>query len=135
MNKLVWLSIVFGILLFSCQSENFPDTFLFDLDERFQVGDEYCSSNRSLKFRITEINDSRCPADVICVWQGEAVVKIAIESPFPGTLALSTFNHLTDTIGPYSFELINVAPYPVSTKTIQLDEYNVTLKIREIPKD
>lgn len=132
MKNLVWLMFISGILLFSCQSENLPETFRYDLNETFQVGDDYCSVNQSLKFRITEINDSRCPSDVVCVWQGEAVVKISIESPLSGSLELSTFNNLTDTIGPYSFELIDVAPYPVSTKTIRLEEYKVTLKISEI---
>ncbi|NCB09501.1 MAG: hypothetical protein EOM73_15235 [Bacteroidia bacterium] len=132
MKNLIWLLFVSGILLFSCQSENFPDTFRYGLNEIFQAGDDYCSANQSLKFRIAEINDSRCPSDVICIWQGEAVVKIAVETPLSGSLELSTFNNLTDTIGPYSFELIDVAPYPISTKTIRLEEYKVTLKISEI---
>lgn len=133
MKTLIWLLLASGIALFSCNSENVTDTFSFNLEKSFQIGDAYFSPDHSLQFQITEINDSRCPSDVICVWQGEAVVKIEVKSPLTGTLELNTHNNLTDTIGFYSFELVDVSPYPVSTKTIELDEYQVTLLIEKLP--
>jgi hypothetical protein len=133
MKTLIWLLLAPGIALFSCNSVNMTDTFSFDLEKSFQIGDAYFSTDHSLQFQITEINDSRCPSDVICVWQGEAVVKIEVKSPLTGTLELNTHNNLTDTIGSYSFELVDVSPYPVSTKTIELDEYQVTLLIEKLP--
>jgi hypothetical protein len=69
---------------------------------------------------------------VVCVWEGKADVKIDVTSPVRGSITLSTYNHLTDTIGNYSFELKDVSPYPISTKTIKLEDYNVTLKIVEL---
>ncbi len=133
MKTLIWLLLASGIALFSCNSENMTDTFSFNLEKSFQIGDAYFSTDHSLQFQITEINDSRCPSDVICVWQGEAVVKIEVKSPLVGTLELNTHDNLTDTIGSYSFELVDVSPYPVSTKTIELDEYKVTLLIEKLP--
>ncbi len=59
-------------------------------------------------------------------------VKIEIESPQNGTLILSTFDNLIDTFGIHSFELIDISPYPISTRTIELKDYNVTLKIEEL---
>jgi len=133
MKTILWLLLASGIALFSCNSENMTDTFSFNLEKSFQIGDAYFSTDHSLQFQITEINDSRCPSDVICVWQGEAVVKIEVKSPLAGTLELNTHDNLTDTIGSYSFELVDVSPYPVSTKTIELDEYLVTLLIEKLP--
>ena len=89
-----------------------------------------------MKFSITEINDSRCASDVTCIWAGKADVTIEVESPVKGSLVLSTIengiDHKTDTLGNYSFQLIDVSPYPVSTQIIKLEEYDVTLKIQKL---
>jgi hypothetical protein len=103
------------------------------LENEFKINGVYHSSDNSLKFSITEINDSRCPSDVVCVWAGKADVKIKVESPFSGNLVLSTMNNgfykNIDTLGNYSFQLVDVSPYPISTEEIKLEDYSVTLKI------
>ncbi len=120
------------IVLISCNQESLPESFQIGTTGRFKTGAEYLSNKNSLQFKITEINDSRCPSDVVCVWQGEAVVKIAVESPVSGTLELNTFDHPKDTLARFSFELVGVSPYPVSTETIELADYDVTIKIEEL---
>lgn len=120
----------------SCEKENIPDSFSLGLENDFKINGEYHSSDNSLKFRITRINDSRCPSDVVCIWAGKADVKIDVESPVTGSFVLSTLNNLIyntiDTLGNYSFELIDVSPYPISTETIKLEDYKVTLKIKKL---
>ncbi|MCF6331820.1 MAG: hypothetical protein L3J11_00935 [Draconibacterium sp.] len=131
--KNLFLTVFFATLLFvSCNNEEFLTTFKVGIAEKFQQGEMNQSDDNSLKFSITEINDSRCPSDVICVWQGEADVKIEFELPQTGFVVLSTYDNLIDTFGTYSFELIDVLPYPISTKTIKLEDYDVTLKIKEL---
>lgn len=132
MKKIILLMIVAGLTIVSCNKETLTETFVFGLNEEFQIGGEYQSSDNSLKFSIVEINDSRCPSDVVCVWEGKADVKINVESPQKGTITLSTYDNKIDTVGNYSFEIIDVSPYPVSTKTIKLEDYDVTLKIVEL---
>ncbi len=85
-----------------------------------------------MNFLVTEINDSRCPSDVVCVWQGKADVKINVKSPVSGSLPLNSYDQLVDTIGNYSFELKEISPYPGSTKVIKPEDYTVTLKIVEL---
>jgi hypothetical protein len=118
--------------LISCDKESISESFSVGLESNFKINNNYQSLDNSLDFTITEINDSRCPNDVVCVWEGKADVKIEVASPVKGSIMLSTYNHLLDTIGNYSFELIDVSPYPVSTKTIKLEDYDVTLKILEL---
>ena len=132
MKKLFLLLIALGILMVSCNEEELPEVFNFGVEKDFQLNGEYQSSDNSLKFTITAIDDSRCPSDVVCVWEGKADVTIKVESPVPGTIVLSTYNNLTDTVGNYSFELKDVSPYPISTETIELEDYDVTLKIMEL---
>lgn len=129
--KQVILSVFFTLLIFtSCNKDEQLKTLV--LEQQFQLDQSFVSNDNLLKFKVTGINDSRCPSDVVCIWQGEAVVTIEVESPLAGTLELSTLQHQTDTLGSYIFELMEVAPYPVSTKTIDLSEYNVKLKVEKM---
>ena len=130
MKNLFLILFFSSLLLSSCNNEDLTDLSI--LEENLQIDEVFQSEENSLKFTITEITDSRCASDVTCVWQGEAVVKIEIELPQEGFINLSTFDNVIDTFGIHSFELIDVSPYPISTEQIELEDYVVTLEIREI---
>ena len=125
--------IFFLLLLFSltaCQNEDEDYTFFYDKAEEFRLYKKYVSLDQELSITLTEMNDSRCPEGVTCIWQGEARVRIAMENS--DTLHLSTYNNMKDTLEGYSFELIEVSPYPVSDRTIEQEDYLVTLVVSEI---
>lgn len=132
MKKKILFSILLGLVLFSCIYENEPEKFSSGFEDKFRIDTDYLLNNNSLKFKIKEVNDSRCPSDVVCVWAGKADVTIEIESPVSETFTLSTSDNKIDTVGNYSFELIDVSPYPVSTKQIKTEEYKMTLNIKEL---
>jgi hypothetical protein len=132
MKKFILATFIAALLSVSCNNEELPDTFEIGSEQEFQFGELNQSDDNSLKFSITEINDSRCPSDVVCVWQGAAVVKIDIKNPQPAVIRLSTFDNLVDTVGKYSIKLVDVSPYPISTQSIELKDYHVILKIEEI---
>lgn len=136
MKNLIVLFFIFT-LLFSCnnESESYPENFEVGIEKNFKLGDDYLSNVESLKFKISEINDSRCPSDVVCIWQGEALVTIDVETPVQGKLQLSTYDNQTDTLGDYSFELVEISPYPISTKIIKLKDYTITLKIDKLSEN
>lgn len=129
MKARIILVTVMLLSVFSCEKDDELNSFDFEKNENFNINEDYVSNDQSLEFTITEINDSRCPSDVVCVWQGAAIVTIQIESPLRDEITLSTYDNLIDTSGNYSFELLDVTPYPVSTETIELDDYEVSLKI------
>ncbi len=131
--KAFFVLVVLTFISFvSCDNETVSDSFSLGFESDFKINGDYHSVDNLLNFSITEINDSRCPSDVVCVWEGKADVKIDVKSPVSGLLILSTYDQLVDTIGNYSFELLDVSPYPISTRVIELEEYNVTLKIVEL---
>lgn len=132
MKKLILITFLATLLIHSCNKEDLSTSFKIGLEEEFKQGKINQSDNNLLKFSITEINDSRCPSDVVCVWEGKADVKIVVEYQQPGSIILSTYNNSIDTIGSFSFELIEVSPYPISTQNIDLEDYKVTLKINEL---
>ncbi len=129
--------ILLAIILISaisCEKEIIMETFSLGIESDFKYNREYHSAGNQLNFLVTGINDSRCPADVICVWEGKVDVKIEVKSPIRGTIELSSYQHSKDTLENYAFELIDVLPYPVSTVSIKLEDYNVTLKVVELKK-
>jgi hypothetical protein len=132
MKTLLLILLTLGVMVYSCNKEILPEAFTLGLQRDYQINRDYQSDNNELKFEITVINDSRCPSDVVCIWQGEAVVKIEVKSPQYGITELSTFDNLVDTVGSYSFELVDVSPYPVSTRVIKPKDYKVTLQISKI---
>jgi hypothetical protein len=88
-------------------------------------------------FRFSDINDSRCPEDVVCVWEGEAVVFIDCwtESRYLGVIEIKappaepqsggvTGNHSYY----YRFTCTAVDPYPNSPATTLKEDYTVTLE-------
>jgi hypothetical protein len=63
------------------------------------------------------VNDSRCPANATCVWQGAAIGKFSFYvNSSKHTLTLSTFKfgpYNRDTVvGNYKIELLDIDPYP-----------------------
>jgi hypothetical protein len=73
--------------------------------------------------------DSRCPADALCIQGGDATVDITVIKDgssrdyelHTGPMAPVRYDDVTIT-------LVQLAPYPFSSRTIQPDEYRATFK-------
>jgi hypothetical protein len=78
--------------------------------------------------------DSRCPVDVTCVWEGDATVRVSIVQPPREKQAfeLHTAGSLARrvTYGAFELELSDLQPRPRSTADIPRDQYRVTLAVR-----
>jgi hypothetical protein len=72
------LLFVMGFVACEKSAENFP---VFQMGNSAQIKKSetvWFESEPKLKLTVDEINDSRCPANVVCVRAGEAKVKITI---------------------------------------------------------
>lgn len=132
--KVIYIIILF--ILFSCEEEerriqlnetfvlNYGETKLLDSSEQF-----------SITFSDL-LDDSRCPANVVCFWAGQARVKIEINENFEILDSELVSGEILDTqtskvnIGHYSIELLKVIPYPekVESQTDKSD-YSIQLVI------
>ena len=85
----------------------------------------------SLAIRFNGVSgDSRCPADAICIQGGSADVRITAETSFSKRdYDLRTGDMKPVQHGEFTIALVQLAPYPFSSKTIQPDEYRATLKV------
>ena len=75
--------------------------------------------------------DSRCPADAICIQGGDALVHIEVFSGGTATeYALHTGDERRGTISHRDLRigLVELQPYPFSTRSIQPGEYRATLQ-------
>ncbi|MFA6446053.1 MAG: Gmad2 immunoglobulin-like domain-containing protein [Candidatus Paceibacterota bacterium] len=78
------------------------------------------------------ISDSRCPNDVVCVWAGEILVKIKLETD--GIINVVELKEGGNTsIGGSTVTLENVLPENKSTVSIQAKDYKFTFKVAIIP--
>ncbi len=122
------LNILFILALFTSCNKDEPDwvpinaTFTLELNEQVKVIE---NNKRALYVSVVEIEDNRCPSDVICVRAGEALVKVIIEdirnSQFNTLLCIGECSPSIKNIRSfvfynleYTIQLIEVIPYPTS---------------------
>ncbi|OYD91885.1 hypothetical protein CDG76_24875 [Nostoc sp. 'Peltigera membranacea cyanobiont' 210A] len=86
------------------------------------------TENIEIKFSKV-IQDSRCPSDVTCIWQGQVIIGLDIikngkqVSTLMLTLVPGRDALPIQFLDKYSVTLIGVSPYPNSKKTIVLKDY------------
>lgn len=74
--------------------------------------------------------DSRCPADAVCIQGGDALVHVrAIDDSGAAEYELHTgdSSQAAATHRGVRIELVELQPYPFSSRTIEPDEYRATL--------
>lgn len=106
------------------------------LGEEFtlRTGESATVGPDSLSVTFTKITaDSRCPADVTCVWAGDAGVLLLL-SGAGDTQALEL--HTAAQVGPnrgsfhgYAVQLLEVRPQPRVREPIPSGDYLVTLRV------
>lgn len=72
--------------------------------------------------------DSRCPNDVTCVWAGEIVVQLAIDSDGT-TMQHEIKENESAAVGGYTLTVLQVLPARASSQRIAPADYRVTLKV------
>lgn len=79
-------------------------------------------------------NDSRCPSDLVCVWEGDALAAFTLAN---NDLLRRFYLHVNtnfqnDTvIGGISVKLLKITPYPNSNHPINRAEYKVEISLEE----
>jgi len=100
-----------------------------DLPIGLKVG-ETASIDSKLKMTLLDVEDSRCPSDVTCVWQGTVFAKIQLvkgdQDIGSYTISMETKEGNEQAIEGYHIRLTNVEPYPMSSMQVQPTEYVLT---------
>jgi len=99
---------------------------------QFNQSAEIKSENMKITF-LNVTSDSRCPTDVTCVWQGKAEIDVNLQKEDQDvTVSLpigGDSNQDVTVFNQYLIQLVDLSPYPVSTKNIQTDEYSAKINV------
>ena len=79
-----------------------------------------------LELRFYDIEDSRCPLDVTCVWEGQVLVMVNISNDTDSISAQFTPGHTVSYIVPWNVTLTGIEPHPITTEK---PDYTATLDI------
>jgi hypothetical protein len=125
MKYLVFFLILIGTVGFSFALESEEIT----LDDPFMIKIHQTLSVDNLSVTFSKIEDSRCPSDVTCVWEGRASVTLDIyDQKQHQTILLTTGENTTSYVDSYKINLIDILPHPTSSKDIS-EEYVATISV------
>ncbi|MBA2291620.1 MAG: hypothetical protein H0W15_04095 [Gemmatimonadales bacterium] len=128
-NAVVIVGLVLGCAA-STASAPLGDEFTAAPDQPLRInGTEHRITLKAVR------SDSRCPADVTCVWAGNAEVSFRVEAPgVDTTVMLNTgIEPRAAKVGAIRIELMAVSPVPRSDTPIAAKDYRATLVARRVP--
>ena len=103
---------------------------------RYAEHSTLAGENLTLTF-VQVLEESRCPAGVQCIWEGNAKVGVKAEKPpsRAATLELNTSGRYDReaTYQGYKVQLLQVVPHPRPGHTLQATDYCANLKIVRAP--
>lgn len=123
------LVVVLALIAVACDESLTGPTV--PLEQTFVLAPGESARVEDITVRFARVaNDSRCPADVVCVTAGDAQVEVVvISSGRSRTYVLRTAGMKPVRHDDYAIHLVKLEPYPFSTRTIQPEEYRVTLRV------
>ena len=112
------------------QQTAFADEIIFlDLPSGLRIG-ATASIDSDLTMTLLEVEDSRCPSDVVCVWQGTVTAKVQLQKGGQDlgvyAIPMETIEDNEQTFEGYYIRLTNVDPYPESISPIDAPDYSLT---------
>lgn len=103
------------------------------LDQSFTLGvGEAANVAGQLVIEFTGVTgDSRCPADAVCIQGGDAVVHVRVSGGDTAAYELHTGDASRASVTHRSLRisLVQLQPFPFSSRTIAPDEYRATLSV------
>ncbi len=100
----------------------------YQLDESFEIKMNQTIQFEDLELHFRDIEDSRCPLDVTCIWEGNVTVMINIQNQTHKNAAYFTPGFTSTYHIPYEITLVDIQPHPISTQDAT-DKYIATLRI------
>lgn len=126
------LPLAFCLLVATACDANSPSGPTVPLNERFTLapGESVRIEDASLGLEFRGVTgDSRCPADAICVWGGDAIVQVRVLDGDAADYELHTGDSSRGVAvhRQTRIRLEELQPYPFSSRTIAPGDYRATL--------
>jgi hypothetical protein len=127
--------IVLCLLAVTACDEQNPVGPTVGVNERFTLAPSEVATVRDVNLNVQFVNvtgDSRCPADALCIQGGDALVHVrVVDGGATSAYELHTgdSNRATVTHNQVRISLVELQPYPFSSRTIAPGEYRATLTV------
>lgn len=128
MMKRVKILLLLLPFVLNCSSQ---DDSEFDRQYNLETNNCFDVNGTEYNLCLESVNDSRCPTDLVCIWEGNAAANFILNSKTdskPFTLNTNQSFQRDTILNRLKIELVRVSPYPITTATNQ-NEYSVTIKI------
>jgi hypothetical protein len=132
------LIIALLLTLIACKKDE-AATPLATLATKVDLGfDTELVYQEGVKIKITKVEDSRCPQNVVCVWAGMARIFFTIsEKDISKDLSIDfeskPIKTTVDLGGQkYEIEILDVLPYPKNNVEIKQKDYKVSLIVKKV---
>ena len=132
--KLLILAFACLFLMTACDEKS-PTGPTVPLNQQFTLAPGEAASIEDTSIRVLFLRvsgDSRCPADAICIQGGDALVHVRILNGGAEEVELHTGDESRASVehAGHRIELLNLQPYPFSSRTIPGEEYRATFNVR-----
>jgi hypothetical protein len=128
--------VLFCLMAATACDEKVPTAVTIPIDQQFTLapGEAAVIEATGLRVQFVRVTgDSRCPADAICIQGGDAVVVVrAVEAGASREYELHTGNSEQAAVdhGGTRISLVQLQPYPFSSRPTQPSDYRATLEVR-----
>ncbi len=133
--KIINLLPLFALLLVAAKCSDEEPGCQLGEPVQLQIGGKIDCKGAPIQL-VAVKEDSRCPQYANCVWEGQAVIQLALgdrdRQMVDLTLRDGKPELASKSIGGYIYRLSDVTPYPVAGQTIQPEEYVVTFTVEAI---
>ena len=130
--KLYFSLIVLAVIaITSCSKSDCEDGFS---TTKFKLAKEYCLKDKETII-IDSLEDSRCPSNVECVWEGEVKIYLSLDinnEKHKHTLIFKnddTEQSFEDVNG-YELKIKSITPYPSAPSDIPQEDYVIEMGIK-----
>ena len=138
MKKII---IVFALLFYSCGTETEVPQDEQNPIFTIKYGEVQNINYLNLQVGFRDVDeDSRCPQNVVCNWEGAAKLSLWIKAAGKDTINIiapihgyvssaDTLRHIYfDTLG-YNISVLQLDPYPIAGTTFQKQNYTALIKL------
>ena len=110
-----------------------------EIDLDIQYGQTASIENGALQLTFVSVDeDSRCPKDVHCVWQGQArtTMHVVTDGQDQGDVTVSMLARAplgsapTVSVGAYDLRLDSLLPYPLASQPTPPEQYLATVHVK-----
>ncbi len=127
--KFFGICLMFFMAMSCDKQELLPDG---QLKIKFNKTKTAVENEVKIRFESLE-EDSRCPLNAYCIWEGQATVKLKFNDADESSLTLrSGENELNKLIlDGYEYTLIDVLPYPDADKKRKDKDYEIIIQVEK----